>query len=167
MGQLCILSSGYLIESVAWEALKKAPPGLCPQRCTVNWSEVGPRKPCFFKSPPADSNEPLEWRPTHLAETVDIHQKTEWDIFTSGAHTVITNIYWVSFLREASTVPSLMSTYLILPQTLVVQMVKNLLQCGRPRFDPWVRNIPLKKYSTPVFLPGELHGQRSLAGYSP
>ena len=39
----------------------------------------------------------------------------------------------------------------------------------RPRFDPWVRKIPWRRtwQPTPVFLPGESHGQRSLAGYSP
>ena len=37
------------------------------------------------------------------------------------------------------------------------------------RFDPWVGKIPWrrKRQPTPVFLPGESHGQRSLAGYSP
>ena len=41
--------------------------------------------------------------------------------------------------------------------------------CRRPRLDPWVRKIPCWRewVSTPVFLPGEFHGQRSLAGYSP
>ena len=36
-------------------------------------------------------------------------------------------------------------------------------------FDPWVGKMPWRRkwQSTPVFLPGELHGQRSLAGYSP
>ena len=35
--------------------------------------------------------------------------------------------------------------------------------------DPWVRKIPWRRkwQPTPVFLPGESHGQRSLAGYSP
>jgi len=48
-------------------------------------------------------------------------------------------------------------------------MVKICLQCRRPWFDPWVRKIPWRKewQLTPVFLPGEFHGQRSLAGYSP
>ena len=34
-------------------------------------------------------------------------------------------------------------------------------------FDPWVRKIPCRRkwQSTPVFLPGEYHGQRSLVGY--
>ena len=43
------------------------------------------------------------------------------------------------------------------------------LQYGRPRFNPWVRKIPLEKewQPIPVFLPGESHGQRSLVGYSP
>ena len=41
------------------------------------------------------------------------------------------------------------------------------LQCRRPRFDPW--KIPWRRawQPTPVFLPGESHGQRSLVGYSP
>ena len=41
------------------------------------------------------------------------------------------------------------------------------LQCGRPGFDPWVGKIPWRRewLPTPVFLPGEVHGQRSLAGY--
>ena len=45
-------------------------------------------------------------------------------------------------------------------------MVKYLLQFGRPRFDPWVGKIPWRRewQPTPVFLPGEFHGQRSLVG---
>ena len=50
-------------------------------------------------------------------------------------------------------------------------VVKNLLQCGRHRrrgFHPWVGKIPWRRawQPTPVFLPEESHGQRSLAGYS-
>ena len=42
-------------------------------------------------------------------------------------------------------------------------------QCRRCGFDPWVLKVPWrgKWQPTPVFLPGKLHGQRSLAGYSP
>ena len=42
-------------------------------------------------------------------------------------------------------------------------------QCKRPRSNPWVRKIPCRRewQPTPVFLPGEFHGQRSPAGYSP
>ena len=43
------------------------------------------------------------------------------------------------------------------------------LQCGRPRFDPWVGEIPWRRerLPTPVFWPGGFRGQRSLVSYSP
>ena len=36
-------------------------------------------------------------------------------------------------------------------------------------FDPWVGKIPWRRawQPTPVFLPGETHGQRNLASYGP
>ena len=39
----------------------------------------------------------------------------------------------------------------------------------RSEFVPWVRKIPWRRAGQPtlVFLPGESHGQRTLAGYSP
>jgi len=42
-------------------------------------------------------------------------------------------------------------------------------QAGDSAFNPWVRKIPWrrKQQPTPVFLPGESHGQRSLEGYNP
>ena len=54
----------------------------------------------------------------------------------------------------------------------VVNGKKSACQCRRCRrhgFDPWVRKIPWRKQwlPTPVFLPGESHGQRSLVDYSP
>ena len=43
------------------------------------------------------------------------------------------------------------------------------LQCRKHGFNAWVRKIPWrrKRQPTPVFLPGESHGQRRLVGYSP
>ena len=42
-------------------------------------------------------------------------------------------------------------------------------QCERCEFDPWVGKISWSRkwHPTPVFLPGESHGQRSLVDYSP
>ena len=42
-------------------------------------------------------------------------------------------------------------------------------QCRRRKFDLWVRKIPWRRkwQPTPVFLPGESYGQRTLVGYSP
>ena len=48
-------------------------------------------------------------------------------------------------------------------------MVNNLPAMRKSGFNPWVGKIPWKRewQPTPVFLPGEFHGQRSLVGYSP
>ena len=42
-------------------------------------------------------------------------------------------------------------------------------RCKKCRFDPWVRKIPWRRawQLTPVLLPGESRGQRSLVGYGP
>ena len=60
--------------------------------------------------------------------------------------------------------------YLLLSSvSLVAQLVKNLPSCRRRGFSPWVGKIPCRRawQTTPVFLPGESYGQKSLAGYSP
>ena len=51
----------------------------------------------------------------------------------------------------------------------VAQMVKNLPAMQETWFNPWVRKVPWRRrwQPTSVFLPGEFHGQRSLAGYRP
>ena len=53
--------------------------------------------------------------------------------------------------------------------SLVAQTVKNPPAMQEIRVYPWVGKIPWGRewLLTLVFLPGELHGQRSLAGYSP
>ena len=54
----------------------------------------------------------------------------------------------------------------------VAQQWRIYLQCRRHKgcgLDPWVRKLLWKRewQPTPVFLPGESHGQRSLVGHSP
>ena len=46
---------------------------------------------------------------------------------------------------------------------------ESALQCRRSGFNPWVGKIPWRRewLPTPVFLPGEFNGQRTLAGCSP
>ena len=55
----------------------------------------------------------------------------------------------------------ILRSYLEASLSLVAQM--------RPRFDPWVTKIPWRRnwQPTPVSLPGESQGQRSLVSYSP
>ena len=45
--------------------------------------------------------------------------------------------------------------------SLVAQLVKNLPEMRETRFDPWAGKIPWRRerLSTPVFWPGEFHGQ--------
>ena len=54
---------------------------------------------------------------------------------------------------------------------MVALMVKNLpiMQEAQVQSLGWIGKIPWRKewQPTPIFLPGEFHGQRSLAGYSP
>ena len=53
--------------------------------------------------------------------------------------------------------------------SLVLRWSRIFLQCKRPEFSPWIGKIPWRRawQPTAVFLPRELHRQRSLAGYSP
>ena len=53
--------------------------------------------------------------------------------------------------------------------SIVAQQSRICMQLRRPGFDPWVRKIPWRRawQPTPVFLPGESHGQRGLVGCRP
>ena len=50
--------------------------------------------------------------------------------------------------------------------SLVAQLVRICLQCGRPGFGPWVGKIPWRRerLPTPVFWTGEFHGLYSSWG---
>ena len=49
----------------------------------------------------------------------------------------------------------------------MAQMAKNPPAMQETRVRSLDQEDPLEKGKAPVFLPGESHGQRSLAGYSP
>ena len=51
-------------------------------------------------------------------------------------------------------------------KTLHASQCRRQKRCG---FHPWVGKIPWRRAqrSTPVFLPGKFHGQKSLSGFSP
>ena len=75
---------------------------------------------------------------------------------------------WVPVLFESiKNVPTVGLFWKWLPWWL--RWSRICLQCGRPGFDPWVGKIPWRGewQPTPVFWPGESHGQRSLVGSSP
>ena len=89
---------------------------------------------------------------------------------TTGKTTALTRRTLLYKLRirkiTGFTLPSLISS-LGLPWWLRQKRI--CLQCRRPGFYPWVGKIPWRRewQLIPVFLPGESHSQRSLAGYSP
>ena len=61
-----------------------------------------------------------------------------------------------------------MPIYVLYWASLEAQMVKNLPTTQKTCIlDLWIRKIPWRREwrPTPVFLPEEFHGQRSLAGY--
>ena len=60
----------------------------------------------------------------------------------------------------------LVRTYCVL-SSLVTQMVKNLPAMQETQICSLDREDPLEEEMATHFLPGEFHGQRSLAGYSP
>ena len=74
----------------------------------------------------------------------------------------VTTLNWKTFVQWRE----LLTTSSTKQMILVAQTVKTCLQCRRPRFDPWVGKLPCRNewQPTPVFLPGEFHGQSSLVG---
>ena len=60
-------------------------------------------------------------------------------------------------------------TYVFIGLSCWLSDKESACQCRRHGYDPWIRKIPWRRkwQSTPVFLPGTSHGQRSLAGYNP
>ena len=76
---------------------------------------------------------------------------------------------WVSFhVRAHKTLPLVFGHYSIGVPNLGLNSKESACNAGDPRFNPWVGKIPWRRQwqPTPVLLPGESHGQRSLVGYS-
>ena len=78
---------------------------------------------------------------------------------------------WESLLQAQL---SILNSWSVDPVTLLWESAREMhqelaCQWRRLRFDPWVQKIPWRRkwLPTPVFLPGEFHGQRSLEVYSP
>ena len=80
---------------------------------------------------------------------------------------LILSYYWIYYLFLRAKICGYF--FLIYFTEVWLRWSRICLQCRRPGFNPWVRKIPWRRewLSTPAFLPGESHGQRSLAGCSP
>ena len=80
--------------------------------------------------------------------------------------------FWVLVLSINSYFFQSIPTFSIMhiEASLVTQTVKNLSAMQETqKFSHWVRKILWRRkwLPTPIFLPGEFHGQRNLVGYSP
>ena len=94
----------------------------------------------------------------------------DWFVFKSFRVLLSSERTWKDFIIRGSMLNSqfICISVSLLWDSLVTQTVKNLTALQETRFDSWVRKILWRRewLPTPVFLPGELYGQRSLAGYS-
>ena len=70
--------------------------------------------------------------------------------------------WWCHPTISSSVVPFVLIYHSVLGLPWWCRQWRTCLQCGRPRFDPWVGKIPWRRkwQPTPVFLPRESHGQR-------
>ena len=80
--------------------------------------------------------------------------------------------WWSSHSQACEFFPSFSSIigfWAIYRASLVTQQAMQEMQWRKCKFDPWVGKMPWRRkwQPTPVFLPGEFHGQRSVAGYNP
>ena len=108
----------------------------------------------------------------------EVKQKLTISLSFSTSRYLVTQEKWSICLWRCSlklyySNPQTGSSASLLRASQVALVVKNLLASAgrrmRHRFDPWVGRIPWRRVQqpTPVFLPGESHGQRSLVAYCP
>ena len=103
-----------------------------------------------------------KWQPSPVFLPENPRDRRAWWAAVYGVTQSRTRLKWLSS-------SSIIHTY-GLPRWLSVK--ETACDCRTHRrwgFYPWVGKIPWKRewQSTPVFLPGKYHRQRSLVGYSP
>ena len=96
-----------------------------------------------------------QWTDTHVAPHP--HQNSVASVWILD---VLTDVWWCLTVLICSS---------LIRASLVAQMVNSLPAMWETRVPSWVGKIPwgMKWQPTPVFLPGEFHGQNSLVSYSP
>ena len=113
----------------------------------------------------------LHWQadssPLNLYKCIFIYELCviimENSLFKSNYKFIMINLFTIIFSPPKVTTKSYTD---VSWASLVAQIVRICLQFRRPGFDPWVWKIPWRRkwIPTPVFLPGESLGQKSLVG---
>ena len=115
----------------------------------LKWAELNPMlisAPCPLNTDPSETSEKQQWTPGSCLKALDL--------FSPSAAS-----FQCLFHRSSASLGFPAGTGGKAPAC----------QCKRLGFDPWVGKIPWRRAwkPTPVFLPRESDGQRSLVGYSP
>ena len=102
----------------------------------------------------------------HLGDREEIAPNTK--NYAPFQKTMILKSFWVRTKEKENLVWRPKECF-SLCYSLVTQTVKNLLAVQEAWIRSWVGKIPWRRewQPTPVFFPGESHGQRSPMGYSP
>ena len=95
------------------------------------------------------------------------HQRT--DAFQLWCWRSVLRVPWTTRRSNKSTLKEINPEYSLEEAFLVAQMVKNLLAMQKTwvQSPGWEELLVKGMPPTPVFLPGESHGQKSLVSYSP
>ena len=145
-------------------------PGACSNSCPLSWwchltisSSVIPfssHLQSFQQSGSFQTTSLFKWSVLHIRWPK--YWSFSFNISPSNEHSGLISFRmdWFDLLVVQGTLKSLLQHH---------SSKASILQwCRRPGFNLWVRKIPWRRewLLTPVFLPGEFHGQRSLVGYS-
>ena len=110
-----------------------------------------------------------KWQPTPVFLPGESQGGGAWWAAVYGVPQGRTRLKWLSSSSSLGPYYVILrgSSFYLCSLSVIVKRI--CLHCGKPRFDPWVGKIPWRwKWHPPtLFFPGEFHGQRSLASYSP
>ena len=95
--------------------------------------------------------------------TLNLHSDVYQLLFNKTGKTKLVLSLIIQIVYIIKCINSFKSRGEYIHQILTAKSVRHI------EFDPWVWKIPKRRawQPTPVFLPGESHGRRSLVGYSP
>ena len=118
------------------------------------------------RSPGEGNGNPLQC--SYLENPMD---RGAWRVTVHGvakSQTRLNDVHFAS-MSEASSFPNVLSQTGFPWWHSGKESACQCRRCKRLRFDPWVKKIPWRRkwQTTPVFLPGEFHGQKMLVDDSP
>ena len=118
------------------------------------WGPFEPGIPCQHVG--YMSMKPALYRASEILEKVQFHRKMKELYSNQISLDQFLVLHSISLIAERD-------------RGSISSSVKKSYQMRRCGFDPWLGKIPWRRklQPIPVVLPGEFHGQRSLAGYSP